>query len=158
MTKLEELRTYLSQMDILFKDLYEEYEKSTSVKKNELPIEGGVYVLIEKGKPIYVGRANNIRKRIQWHIRKSSGSESATFAFNLAKIEFEKQNNISKLKRSELMIVPEFKIIFENHKLNLSNCDIKFVKISNDILQTMFEPYLALKLKTYPTYNTFENH
>jgi len=38
--------------------------------------------------------------------------------------------------------------------------DLKFrcIYLENDILQTMFEPYLAFKLETYPINNTFENH
>lgn len=158
MEKFEHAQKHLSKMDVLFKDLYEEFEKSSPVKKDNLPKYRGIYVFYQNGQPIYVGRANNIRNRIQWHTRKSSGSESASFAFNLAKMEFEKQDSASKKKRAELMAISEFKDIFDNHKLKLSECEIKCVEIENDILQTMFEPYLALKLGTYPINNTFENH
>ncbi|WP_026705277.1 GIY-YIG nuclease family protein [Flavobacterium soli] len=157
MEKLEQVKPYLAEMDSLFKELYDEFNNSDLVKRNELPTYRGIYVFYEKGKPIYVGRANNIRKRIQWHTRKSSGSESASFAFNLAKIEYVKNGKISK-KRKELMQIEEFIEIFTKHKLKLINIEFKFIAIQNDILQTMFEPYLALKLGTYPINNTFENH
>lgn len=157
MEKLEQVKPYKPEMDSLFKELYEKFEKSVLVKRNELPSYGGIYVFYEKGKPIYVGRANNIRKRIQWHTRESSGSESASFAFNLAKKDWAKNGEITE-KRKELMQIEEFIEIFRQHKLNLTNVEFKCIPIENDILQTMFEPYLAFKLGTYPINNTFENH
>ena len=157
MEKLEQIRLYQTEMDSLFKDLYEEFSKSDLVKRNDLPTYRGIYAFYEKGKPIYVGRANNIRKRIQWHTRESSGSESASFAFNLAKKEYANESEITET-RKELMQIEEFLEIFRSHKLNLSNVEFKCVEVENDILQTMFEPYLAFKLETYPINNTFENH
>jgi len=47
--------------------------------------ERGIYVLYEIDTPIYVGRSNRIRKRLQEHSRPSSTHYSAPFAFNLAK-------------------------------------------------------------------------
>lgn len=158
MKKLEQIKPYVSKMNGLFKNLFKEYEKSEPVTRENLPTYSGIYVFYNYGQPIYVGRANNIRTRIQYHTRKNSGSESATFAFNLAKMEFIKQDTTTKKRRKELMATSEFLEIFNKQKLNLSNCQIKCLKIENDILQTMFEPYLAFKLGTYPINNTFENH
>lgn len=44
----------------------------------------GVYVFYEKGKPLYVGRTNGMRQRIQVHGRPSSTHNSASFAYLLA--------------------------------------------------------------------------
>ena len=155
--KIEQIKAYEKKMDTLFKDLYDEFLKSKLIKRNNLPTHRGVYAFYENGKAIYVGRANNIRKRIQWHTRESSGSESASFAFNLAKIDYASKGDIAKT-RKELMQIEEFIEIFKSHKLNLSNLEFRCIEIENDILQTMFEPYLAFKLETYPVNNTFENH
>lgn len=157
MEKLEQIKPYEVKMDNLFKELYDEFNKSEFMNKSDLPNYRGVYVFYENRKPIYVGRANNIRKRIQWHTRASSGSESASFAFNLAKKDYGNKGEIKKT-RKELMQIEEFIEIFKSHKLNLSNIEFKCINVENDILQTMFEPYLAFKLKTYPVNNTFENH
>jgi GIY-YIG catalytic domain len=157
MDKIKQLKPYLPKMDVLFSDLILEFNKSKLYTRDNLPTYSGIYVFYEKKKPIYVGRANNIKKRIQWHTRKSSSSESASFAFNLSKLEFGKKSTITK-KRKELMAITEFLEIFEKHKLNLSLLQFKCIEIKNDILQSMFETYLALKLKTYPINNTFENH
>ena len=157
MEKIEQVKLYETEMDSMFKELYDEFNNSKFLKRHELPVCRGVYAFYGKGEAIYVGRANNIRKRIQSHTRKSSGSESASFAFNLAKKDYKNEDEIAK-KRKELMQIGDFLEIFQNHKVNLSNVDFKCIKIDNDILQTMFEPYLAFKLKTYPINNTFENH
>ena len=47
-------------------DVYkrQEFNNSVLVKRNQLPVYSGIYAFYENGKPIYVGRANNIRKRI----------------------------------------------------------------------------------------------
>jgi predicted GIY-YIG superfamily endonuclease len=157
MEKLEQLESYQAGMDSLFKELFEEFMQSEFVKRDNLPSYRGIYVFYENGAAIYVGRANNIRRRIQWHTNESSGSESASFAFNLAKREYANETEINK-KRKELMEIDEFIEIFRKHKLNLKNVEFRCIPVENDILQTMFEPYLAFKLKTYPINNTFENH
>lgn len=144
-------------MDALFKDLYQDFINSALVNKNNLPKYSGIYVFYENKKPIYVGRANNIRKRIQWHTRKSSGSESASFAFNLAKGEYARKSDVAK-KRKELMQIEEFIEIFTKQKEILTNVEFRCISLENDILQTMFEPYLAAKLGTYPINNSFANH
>jgi GIY-YIG catalytic domain-containing protein len=157
MKKLEEVQPYVSKMDDLFKDLYSRFDKSDFVSKDKLPSKGGIYVFYESEKALYVGRTDNVKQRIQLHTRPSSGSESATFAFNLAKAEHGVKNEI-KETRKELMKNEEFKKVFITHKSNVSNFRLKFIQIENDVLQTMFEPYLAIKLNTYPNNNTFENH
>ncbi|MDN3673264.1 GIY-YIG nuclease family protein [Flavobacterium branchiarum] len=156
MEKLNQLKSYEIEMDSLFRDLYEEFNTTPFLKRVDLPKVRGIYVFYENREPIYVGRTNNIRSRIQLHTRKSSGSESASFAFNLAKKEYPK--NEKPMKRKEFMQIDEFKEIFIKHKLNLSNIEYRCIAVENDILQTMFEPYLAFKLGTYPANNTFENH
>lgn len=156
MEKIEQLKPYGEKMDSLFKELYNEFISSDFKTRSELPTYRGVYAFYKNKNPIYVGRSNNIKKRIHWHTRESSGSESASFAFNLAKKDY-RESKIAKT-RKELMQIEEFVEIFKAHKINLRNIEFRCIEIQNDILQTMFEPYLALKLKTYPTNNTFENH
>lgn len=144
-------------MDSLFEELYDEFMQSDFADRNSLPKCRGIYVFYENEISIYVGRTNSIKNRIQWHTRPSSGSESASFAFNLAKRDYGSKGEI-KQTRKALMQIEEFKEIVNNHKLNLANVKFKYIAIENDILQTMLEPYLALKLNTYPLNNTFENH
>ena len=174
MEKLGQVKPYVSKMDSLFQDLYEKFESSPLVEKNDLRNVPGIYVFYKNDKPIYVGRTDKIKERVQYHVRPKSGNGSATFAFNLAKEDFERKynviiktrktqkkddsKNILSITRKKLEKHKNFEPIFDVKKKYLSDCKYRFIEIKNDILQTMFEPYLAYKLGTYPINNTFENH
>ncbi|WP_222006947.1 GIY-YIG nuclease family protein [Rhizobium laguerreae] len=45
----------------------------------------GIYMFSEVGESLYVGRTRDVRKRYRQHIRRSSGHNSAPFAFKLAR-------------------------------------------------------------------------
>jgi hypothetical protein len=158
LSKVEQVFPYIAAMDALFKDMLQMFQDQPFVTRNELPSYAGIYVFYRDGLPIYVGRADNIRRRIQGHTRASSGSESANFAFNLAKLELFEKVSESKLGRKQLMTMPGFRDIFSKHKADLHASQLRCVQIENDIIQTMFEPYLAIKLGTYPHNNIFDNH
>lgn len=158
MEKLKQVQQFEAEFGKFFKQKLKEFENSQPIKKDDLPNVAGIYVFYKYGQPIYVGRTDRIRQRIQEHVRPSSGSGSATFAFNLAKIDYVKNFGEIKSTRTELEIDDKFSSIFKEKKKYLSDCEYKILEIENDILQTMIEPYLAYKLGTYPIYNTFENH
>jgi len=165
MNKKTELQPYEAGLDKLFIEYYEKLEKAELYKLSELPKgvlpqNGGLYVFYEgTEKPIYVGRTKNIRQRIQLHTRDSSKSESASFTFILAKIEYKLiSKEVKKQTRKVLMDNIEFIPIFTKQKERVKNMHLKFILEEHDILQTMLEPYFAYKLKTYPDYNTFETH
>ncbi len=155
----------LCQIAEFEKGLCEFFEKKMSELSNselftieQLPTSAGIYVIFENDvTPLYVGRSGNIRVRVQEHTRSSSGSGTATFAYMLAKREFSSKFKNTKLNK-ENEKTPEFVKMFLDKKNFLKACKFRFVEIENDILQTMFEPYAAYKLGTYPDNNTFENH
>jgi predicted GIY-YIG superfamily endonuclease len=124
----------------------------------KISFDRGIYVFYEDSKPLYVGRSNTIKSRLQQHSRQSSSSNQASFAFILAKEEFLKNENMSleKMTRDVLEKHPEFKELFKSQKKRVSNMNIKFVSIENANFQTIFEVYAHMKLET--PYNTFENH
>lgn len=152
---LNEIEPYAKKMDDLFLVFYENLKKSKPYMRDELPPSSGIYVFYnEIDQPIYVGRTDDIRNRIQHHTRMGSKNGSATFAFNLAKREFGE----TKKRRKELDEDEKFIKLFLKHKKTLHEYKIRYLELSNDILQTMLEPYLAYKLGTYPINNIFENH
>jgi hypothetical protein len=59
---------------------------------NQIPL-NGLYVFYEDNNPIYVGMSgkDRMRNRILEHGRPSSGHNKATFAFNIAKKECERE-------------------------------------------------------------------
>jgi uncharacterized protein (UPF0297 family) len=123
---------------------------------NSVPVKG-VYVFYENGQPTYVGRSNNVRRRIQQHGRPSSGHNIAPFAFNLAKDILTKNEQLTGNEtREELEQLPEFIESFSLQKQRVANMEVRVVSISDQIEQTLFEVYAALSLDT--KYNDFATH
>jgi hypothetical protein len=121
---------------------------------SQLP-ERGIYVFYEHGKPVYVGRTNRMRDRLQEHGRKSSGHFSATFAFNLAKKDPRTKDVDLLQQRKDLERDPVFSKIFSDAKERVTRMAVRTIEINDPIIQTLFEVYVALELKTE---NEWENH
>lgn len=113
-----------------------------------LPEAKGVYCFYEDDKPLYVGRTRNIRKRVLQHRRLSGRHNSAAFAFNIAKKEFEKNHPCKDLSRAELSKNPIFDDIFTEAKKRVRKMSVRFVKIKDPIEQTVFEVYAHMELGT----------
>ncbi len=126
------------------------------------PTQPGIYVLYEDDTPMYAGRSDHLKDRLLNHGRPSSGSESASFAFILAKEDFEKTElKAAALKgqprsRKELQNAPEFEPLFDAAKERVKKMSIRAVGIQDPIEQTIFEVYAHLQLRT--PYNDFNTH
>ena len=125
---------------------------------HELPADNkGIYILYEDGKPMYVGRSDRLRARLHEHGRPSSGSESASFAFNIARERFlTTRPDSDTMSRKELTGDSDFDRLFSADKKRVREMGIRVVKIQDPIEQTVFEVYAHMKLGT--TFNSFENH
>ena len=100
----------------------------------------GIYVFYEDGKPLYVGRSDRLRRRLLEHGRASGGSETAPFAFNIARKKFRKTRPDSdSMSRSALAQDPEFAPLFSNAKRRVRRMEIRIVGIQDPIEQTIFE-------------------
>ena len=119
--------------------------------------ERGIYAFYENGRPLYVGRSNSIRKRLLLHSRPSSGHNSATFAFILAK-ESACQGgmDLAGKQRKEMESDPIFNRLYEQAKARVAAMEIRVVEVVDPIEQTIFEVFAALSLET--KYNNFDNH
>ena len=109
----------------------------------------GIYVFYENGEPIYVGRSDRLKDRLLEHGREGSRNQTAPFAFNIAREEF--QENFpghDAVPRNDLEIDPRFAPLFREAT--------RRVEIQDPIEQTIFEVYAHLKLGT--RFNSFENH
>ena len=119
--------------------------------------EKGVYVFYENGKPLYVGRSNRLKGRIQEHGRPSSDHYSATLAFNMAKEKVNYKRNEHRLAtRNELEKAPGFEKAFFLARKQVAEMQVKAVEIEDQITQALFEIYAALTLNTQ--YNDFSTH
>ena len=166
---LAEIQPFRSKMDDLFNGYFNELKSCPCYGRNDLPpiTKGmkGIYVFYDAAnKPLYVGRTDNIKSRIQHHTRPSSGSGSATYAFNRAKKllkegkSVEVVKKIDKMSRANLAANLQFAPLFIQEKEFLFDCYIRYIELDNDVLQAMVEPYLAVKLGTYPDEQHFVNH
>ena len=68
--KLIETNSYIESMDILFLELYDSFLSQPLLGRSELPSFGGIYVFYDNEKPIYVGRTNNVKKRILGYLKR----------------------------------------------------------------------------------------
>lgn len=116
----------------------------------------GVYLFSENGRALYVGRTNDIRKRLRSHCQPSAGPEKAAFAFKLAR-EATGMTKASYLPNEEsregLMGNPSFAAAFISAKERVSKMDIRFVEEADQRRQALLEIYCAVSLDT--PYNDF---
>jgi len=117
----------------------------------------GVYVFYEDEKPIYVGRTNNMSGRLNRHCNQSSGHNTATFAFNIAKRAATKKGMNVRLTRSRLEVAPAFSKLFLQAKERVSKMAVRVIEINDPITQTLFEVYAVMCLNTRE-YNDFDTH
>jgi len=117
----------------------------------------GVYVFYHDDKPIYVGRSNNLKLRIQQHGRPSSRHNSASLAFNIANEMMERNGQIPKfITRKEREEAPGFDRAFFLARITVAKMKIRVIEITDQIDQAMFEIYAVLALNT--RYNDFSTH
>ena len=120
-------------------------------KKAEVP-RSGVYVFYENGKPLYVGRSNNLPARIEGHGAASGTQYGATFAFKLLKEKVGEKGCQGKTRKE---IQTAFKDEYKKQRTRVRNMDVRVVKIAGQVEQTIFEIYAILALDTTPKYNEF---
>jgi hypothetical protein len=117
-----------------------------------------LYLYSEGAKHLYIGRTNNLRRRLSNHCRPSSTHHSATFAFRIAR-EMTGRIKATYAKagsRAELISDPDFHAAFMEAKRRVAEMDIRFVEEPDPVRQTLLEVYVAVVLNT--PYNDFENH
>ncbi len=118
----------------------------------------GIYVLSEGPVIQYVGRANDIRKRVQQHSRPSSGGNAAPFAFRLAKqaLNLSRATYTKKGSRAEIEKTAGFKKAFSDAKTRIRAMDVRFVREGDPVTQAIMEICVAVELKAL--HNDFGNH
>jgi len=119
----------------------------------------GVYLLSEGDNHLYVGRSNDIRKRIGRHSRPGATHRMASFAFRLAR---EATGNLKATykkgegSRAGLMEDTKFVAEFESAKDRIRKMNLRFVEEADPVRQALLEIYVAVVLNT--PYNDFDNH
>lgn len=132
---------------------------STKCSIPKLPLNmpsGGIYLFSEDGCVLYLGRTNNMRKRLQYHTR--NNHNQATFAFLLARHQTGnlKASYQPKGSRKDLLSDPKFRAAFDAARQRIKKMDIQFVEELDPIRQTILEVFSAIQ--TGAKYNDFDNH
>lgn len=132
-----------------------EFIASTDISKL-LKNKKGVYVFYKRNIAVYVGKTDNLGRRLKEHSRNGSKSNDANFAFKIARMEWHQNNETSqKITRKVLEATDSFKPHFDSAKQMIKSMKMKFVEIEDPYCQYLFEFWLAIKLKT--KYNQFIN-
>jgi predicted GIY-YIG superfamily endonuclease len=111
----------------------------------------GCYVLLEGGKPKYVGISRTIIKRLYQHCL-GKDHYSASFAYRIAK-----KNNHHLLRRAAAMKDSSFIAAFNSAKEQIAKMDVAYIEIQNDLEIYLFEAYASIELDTCE-WNTFKTH
>ena len=117
----------------------------------------GVYLLLEDDRPVYIGRSDNILRRLRQHGNAKSPQNQASLAFNLAKRDaLARGDRIAAGKRDDVQHDPAFKPLFERAKERIRRMSFQAVEIADPVTQTLFEVYAHMELGT--ELNDFRNH
>lgn len=124
---------------------------------SDLPT-AGVYLFTESSHHLYVGRSNDLRSRIQTHVRKSSATNQAAFAYRLAReIAGIKKVSYKKLTPEEdWSLIEPFVSAFPASKERIRKMELRVVGEPDALTQMLLEAYVAIALET--PYNDFDNH
>jgi hypothetical protein len=116
----------------------------------------GIYLFSSGNKNLYIGRSDNIRRRMRLHTRPSAGHNQATLAFRITKhvLDIPGPSYRPKGSRIDLLLNKRFHKTFMAAKDDLRMMQVRFVAVDEPIMQALFEIYAALELKT--PYNEFK--
>jgi hypothetical protein len=118
----------------------------------------GIYLFTEAQRHLYVGRSNDLRFRVQTHLRPSAQTNQAAFAYRLAReVAGIKKVSYKKLTPEEdWSLVEPFLSAFPASKERISRMELRFVLEPEPLSQMLLEAYVAIALET--PYNDFDNH
>jgi hypothetical protein len=111
----------------------------------------GCYVLLNDGKPFYVGISQGVVARLRQHVTGNTHFD-ASLAYKMA---CEKITH--SVTRAAAMQTPAFRKAFEEAKSLLKGSSVAFIKIQNPLELYVFEAYCAMELDTFK-WNTFRTH
>ncbi len=120
--------------------------------------ERGIYLFSDGPRHLYVGRSNNIRRRIHLHCRPSSQHNQATFAFLMARKRTGRASATYTPSGSRAQLAEDalFGPVFTDCKAKVRRMQLRFVEEKNATRQALLEIYAATVLKT--PFNDFDNH
>ena len=141
----ETFRNLIESLEPSYQRLMQMEPVTVAALPRDMPT-SGIYLFSEGDQHLYVGRTNTIRKRLQNHCRPSSGHNSATFAFRLAR-QLTGQTDATyspEGSRSFLQSHSEFGPVFIAQKERVRNMDVRYVSESDPMRQALLEMYVSV--------------
>jgi predicted GIY-YIG superfamily endonuclease len=116
----------------------------------------GIYLFSENEVPLYVGRTNDLRRRLQNHTRRSHNT--ATFAFLLARQATGRQRTYQPVgSRADLLKNDAaFAAAFDAALMRVKKMNVQVVREDDPIKQALLEIYAAFV--SGAKHNDFDNH
>ncbi len=111
----------------------------------------GCYLLLDDGRPIYVGISRKVFGRLSGHARAKTHN-TATLAYRMAA-----KWTGRKLSRAQAMKDGEFVLQFEHAQTYIRSLSFACVEIRDPCVRHVFEAYVAQELGT-GEWNSFETH
>lgn len=100
------------------------------------------YVLLDDGKPIYVGISGRVIERLREHVLRAHHL-SATLAYRIARAEYPHRRTGNQAMEDQVFLDR-----FAERREYLKTLNVAFVKIDNDVELYLFEVYCAMELST----------
>jgi hypothetical protein len=134
--------------------------KSSKHPVSNMPLSlavSGIYILSDDSGPLYIGRSDNVRRRLQWHTHNSHSQ--ATLAFLMAR---RSTGNVepscrTTLSRAALLKSDRsFRRAFDRARKDIRAMRVQHVRVEDAATQAVLEVATALLLKT--PFNDFGNH
>ena len=153
----QEFRELVEKVEEAYQSLIQQSPIRPAQLPSDLP-ERGIYLFSEAAEHLYVGRTDNLRRRIQEHSRPSSNHNKATFAFRMARLEtgHAMASYNQEGSRRELEADPVFGPVFDRSKARIRSMHLRFVEEKDPTKQALLEIYAATVLRS--PFNDFENH
>ena len=111
----------------------------------------GCYVLLETGRPIYVGISRVVLQRLRQHVRGTTHFDASLAYLIAASRQPHNQT------RSGAMADATFRAGFREAQAYLRGLQVAFLEIANPLELYLFEAFAAMELDTCE-WNTFETH
>ncbi len=111
----------------------------------------GCYVLLEDGRPFYVGISRSVVHRLRQH-GMSNTHFGASLAYRMATAKTGHE-----MKRADAMKDSAFREAFVEARTLLRGSSVSFIEIDNPLELYLFEAYCAMELQT-GEWNTFKTH
>lgn len=111
----------------------------------------GCYVLMESGRPVYVGISRHVFERLAQHVGHRNHL-TATLAYRMAAADAPHGQSAA-----TAMADPAFREVFDSRREYLLGLDVAVVEIPNPLELYVFEAYAAMELDTCD-WNTFSTH